>query len=87
MVVGSVGSRAGPVAIVAIGVVVGYAALARTTSAPWVTAVGWVVVAVAVLPSGIGLMGEVVKIIGDANTSNAVQSMGAHAAMSGVVGR
>lgn len=87
MVVGAVGSRAGPVAIVAIGVVVGYAALTRTTNARWVTAVGWAVVAVAVLPSGIGLMAEVVKIIGDANTSNAVHSMGAHAAVRGVVGR
>jgi len=80
MVVGAVGSRADPVAIVAIGVVVGYAALARTTNARWVTAVGWAVVAVAVLPSGIGLMGEVVDIIRDTGTSNSIHTIGVQAA-------
>lgn len=84
MVVGAVGSRADPVAIVAIGVVVGYAALARTTSARWVTPVGWAVVAVAVLPSGIGLMGEVVDIIRDTGTSKSIH-IGVQAASSSLL--
>lgn len=82
MVAGAVGSRADPVAIVAIGVVVGYAALARTTNARWVTAVGWAVVAVAVLPSGIGLMGEVVDITRDTGTSKAIHTIGVEEASS-----
>ncbi|MBA3586293.1 MAG: hypothetical protein H0W41_01490 [Chloroflexi bacterium] len=85
MVVGAVGSRADSVAIVAIGVVVGYAALARTTNARWVTAVGWAVVAVAVLPSGIGLMGEVVDIIRDTGTSKAIHTVGVELASSSLL--
>ena len=85
MVAGAVDSRADPVAIVAIGVVVGYAALARTTNARWVTAVGWAVVAVAVLPSGIGLMGEVVDIIRDTGTSNSIHTIGVQAASSSLL--
>lgn len=66
MVVSAVGSRADPVPIVAMIVMVGYAALARAAHEQLVTVFGWVIVAVFALPLGLALMGEVVEIIRDA---------------------
>lgn len=71
LVVSAVASRSDLVAIVAIIVVVGFAALVRAREAGWVTALGWAIVAVAVLPFGVALIGEVAEIIRDAATPTA----------------